>query len=217
MRGYATMLSMVGAMNEQQKEFVRKISESVEQMTQLVDNLLDLGRIEAGVGLNLEAVTIDHVVQDVAGAYQPQALNKRIALEVDMGQGMRPIEADPTLLRQAIANLVDNAIKYTQPGGRVTLRARQYDGRQMISVEDSGVGIAPTDQARLFEKFYRARRPDTLKEKGSGLGLAIVKSIIEQHGGRVSVESRLGVGSTFTVEIPARIISPESTLDSRHS
>jgi signal transduction histidine kinase/HAMP domain-containing protein len=217
MRGYATMLSMVGAMNEQQKEFVRKISESVEQMTQLVDNLLDLGRIEAGVGLNLEAVTIDHVVQDVAGAYQPQALNKRIALEVDMGQGMRPIEADPTLLRQAIANLVDNAIKYTQPGGRVTLRARQHDGRQMISVEDSGVGIAPTDQARLFEKFYRARRPDTLKEKGSGLGLAIVKSIIEQHGGRVSVESRLGVGSTFTVEIPARIISPESTLDSRHS
>jgi signal transduction histidine kinase len=144
-------------------------------------------------------------------------LNKRIALEVDMGQGMRPIEADPTLLRQAIANLVDNAIKYTQPGGRVTLRARQYDGRQMISVEDSGLGIAPTDQARLFEKFYRARRPDTLKEKGSGLGLAIVKSIIEQHGGRVSVESRLGVGSTFTVEIPARIISPESTLDSRHS
>ncbi len=217
MRGYTTMLSMVGAMNEQQKEFVRKISESVEQMTQLVDNLLDLGRIEAGVGLNLEAVTIDHVVQDVAGAYRPQALNKRISLEVDLVQGMRPIEADPTLLRQAIANLVDNAIKYTQPGGRVTMRARQHDGRQLISVEDTGVGIAPTDQARLFEKFYRARRPDTLKEKGSGLGLAIVKSIIEQHGGRVAVESRLGVGSTFTVEMPARIISPESTLDSRHS
>lgn len=97
------------------------------------------------------------------------------------------------------------------------MRARQHDGRQMVSVEDTGVGIAPTDQARLFEKFYRARRPDTLKEKGSGLGLAIVKSIIEQHGGRVSVESRLGVGSTFTVEMPARIISPESTLDSRHS
>jgi len=144
-------------------------------------------------------------------------LNKRISLEVDLGQGMRPIEADPTLLRQAIANLVDNAIKYTQPGGRVTMRARQHDGRQMVSVEDTGVGIAPTDQARLFEKFYRARRPDTLKEKGSGLGLAIVKSIIEQHGGRVSVESRLGVGSTFTVEMPARLISPESALDSRHS
>ena len=205
MRGYATMLSMVGAMNEQQKDFVRKVHESIEQMTQLVDNLLDLGRIEAGVGLNLEAVNIEHVVQDVSGAYQAQAANKRIALSTDVPGGMRPIEADLTLLRQAVANLVDNAIKYTQAGGRVMLRARQHDGRQVISVEDTGVGIAPTDQARLFEKFYRARRSETLREKGSGLGLAIVKSVAEQHGGRVTVESRLGVGSTFTLELPARL------------
>jgi signal transduction histidine kinase len=174
-------------------------------MTQLVDNLLDLGRIEAGVGLNLEAVNVDSVVQDVTGAYQAQAANKRISLASDVAGGMRPIEADLTLLRQAVANLVDNAIKYTQAGGRVTLRARQHDGRQIISVEDSGVGIAPTDQARLFEKFYRARRSETLREKGSGLGLAIVKSVVEQHGGRVTVESRLGVGSTFTLELPARL------------
>jgi signal transduction histidine kinase len=205
MRGYATMLSMVGAMNEQQKDFVRKIHESIEAMTQLVDNLLDLGRIEAGVGLNLEAVNIESVLQDVAGAYQAQAANKRISLLADIPGGMRPIEADLTLLRQAVANLVDNAIKYTQPGGRVTLHARQHDGRQVISIEDSGVGIAPTDQARLFEKFYRARRSETLREKGSGLGLAIVKSVAEQHGGRVTVESRLGVGSTFTLELPARL------------
>jgi signal transduction histidine kinase len=192
-------------MNEQQKDFVRKIHESVEQMTQLVDNLLDLGRIEAGVGLNLETVSVDSVVQDVSGAYQAQAANKRISLATDVAGGMRPIEADLTLLRQAVANLVDNAIKYTLAGGRVTLRARQHDGRQTISVEDTGVGIAPTDQARLFEKFYRARRSETLREKGSGLGLAIVKSVVEQHGGRVTVESRLGVGSTFTLELPARL------------
>ena len=205
MRGYATMLSMVGAMNEQQKDFVRKIHESVEQMTQLVDNLLDLGRIEAGVGLNLEAVNVGSVIQDVSGAYQAQAANKRISLAAEVAGGMRPIEADLTLLRQAVANMVDNAIKYTQAGGRVTLRARQHDGRQIISVEDTGVGIAPTDQARLFEKFYRARRSETLREKGSGLGLAIVKSVAEQHGGRVTVESRLGVGSTFTLDMPARL------------
>lgn len=205
MRGYATMLTMVGAMNEQQKDFVRKIHESIEQMTQLVDNLLDLGRIEAGVGLNLEAVNIESMLQDVAGAYQAQAANKRISLAADIPGGMRPIEADLTLLRQAVANLVDNAIKYTQPGGRVTVHSRQHDGRQVISVEDTGVGIAPTDQARLFEKFYRARRSETLREKGSGLGLAIVKSVAEQHGGRVTVESRLGVGSTFTLELPARL------------
>jgi len=207
MRGYVTMLSMVGAMNEQQKEFVRKIYEGVEQMAQLVDNLLDLGRIEAGVGLNLEEVSLEGIVRDVAGAYEPQALNKRITLGVEIKQRLRPIEADPTLLRQAIANLVDNAIKYTQPGGRVTLRARQVDKRQVVSVEDTGLGIAPTDQARLFEKFYRARRNESLREKGSGLGLAIVKSIVEQHGGRVSVESRLGVGSTFSVEVPSAAFS----------
>jgi two-component system sensor histidine kinase BaeS len=112
------------------------------------------------------------------------------------------VEVDPTLFRQAVANLVDNAIKYTPAGGSVTLRAFQADGRQTVRVEDTGLGIAPTDQARLFERFYRARRKETLREKGTGLGLAIVKSIVEQHGGRVSLESRLGAGSAFTLEIP---------------
>lgn len=217
MRGYATMLSMVGAMNEKQKEFVRKIYEGVEQMTSLVDNLLDLGRIEAGVGLSLEPVSLEGLVREVAGTYQPQAANKRIALSVEVTPGLRQIEADAALLRQAIANLVDNAIKFTQPGGRVTIRAKQHDERQMVSVVDTGMGISPTDQARLFEKFYRARRSESLKEKGSGLGLAIVKSIAEQHGGRVTVESRLGAGSAFTLEVPARSPRFESTLDSLHS
>jgi len=86
----------------------------------------------------------------------------------------------------------------------VSVRARQQDGRQLVSVQDSGLGIAPADQVRLFEKFFRAKRKEALREKGSGLGLAIVKSIAEQHGGRVSVESRLGVGSTFTLDLPVK-------------
>jgi signal transduction histidine kinase len=117
---------------------------------------------------------------------------------------MEPVDVDPTLFRQAVANLVENAIKYTPSGGSVTLRAFQAEGRQMVRVVDTGLGIAPTDQARLFERFYRARRKETLREKGTGLGLAIVKSIAEQHGGRVSIESRLGAGSTFSLEIPLR-------------
>lgn len=204
MRGYATMLTMVGATNEQQREFVRKILDSVDQMARLVDNLLDLGRIEAGVGLNLERLPLEPVLQDVAESLRPQAANKQIALRVQLDDGMEPVEVDPTLFRQAVANLVDNAIKYTPAGGSVTLRAFQADGRQTVRVEDTGLGIAPTDQARLFERFYRARRKETLREKGTGLGLAIVKSIVEQHGGRVSLESRLGAGSAFTLEIPVR-------------
>ncbi len=204
MHGYATMLSMVGDLSDKQGEFVQKILSSVEVMSKLVDNVLDLGRIEAGVGLSVESVRVETVVRDVVGSYRPQAANKQITLEVDLREGMEPIEADPTLLRQAVANLVDNALKYTPAGGRVGVRAVQKDGQQLICGEDSGLGIAPADQARMFEKFYRARKREALREKGSGLGLAIVKSIAEQHGGRVSVESRLGAGSTFTLELPLR-------------
>ncbi|HKZ54950.1 MAG TPA: ATP-binding protein [Anaerolineales bacterium] len=209
MRGYATMISMVGSMNGQQREFVRKILDSADQMARLVDNLLDLGRIEAGVGLKLEMIQIEAVIRDLVKTFRPQAMNKQLTLEIEVGEGMEPIEVDPTLVRQAVANLIDNAIKYTPSKGHVTVRASQAQGRQRISVEDTGVGIAPTDQARLFEKFYRARGKETLRERGSGLGLAIVKSIIEQHGGRVTVESRLGVGSTFTIDLPTHLSAGE--------
>ncbi|MEW6568709.1 MAG: ATP-binding protein [Chloroflexota bacterium] len=204
MRGYATMLSMVGSLTDKQREFLGKILSSIDSMAHLVDNVLDLGRIEAGVGLKLEAVDVAAVIRDVVGAYRPQAVNKQIGLEVELADGMRPIEADAMLLRQAVANLVDNAVKFTQPGGRVKVRARQEAGKQQLSVEDSGIGIAPADQARLFEKFYRAGRPEAVRERGPGLGLAIVKSIAEQHRGRVAVESRLGAGSRFTLELPLR-------------
>jgi signal transduction histidine kinase len=207
MRGYGTMLSMVGPLNDQQKDFARKILDSVDQMGRLVDGLLDLGRIEAGVGLSLATVQPAAILQEIVQTYRPQAANKQVALSLDLPDTLAPIEADPTLLRQAVANLVDNAIKYTPPQGRVRISAGQTDGLQQFRVEDSGVGIAPADQPRLFEKFYRARGADTARERGSGLGLAIVKSIAEQHGGRVMVESRLGSGSVFTLEVPIRQIA----------
>jgi PAS domain S-box-containing protein len=202
MRGYATMLTMVGAMNEQQKEFVSKILTSADQMGNLIENLLDLGRIEAGVGLDLERVNFQDLIDSVIQSYRPQAVNKQITLELELEEELEPVDIDPTLIRQVIANLVDNAIKYTSAGGNVTIAASQQKGNQYLSVKDNGLGIAPTDQARLFERFYRARRQETLNIKGTGLGLAIVKSIIQQHGGDVGVESRLGEGSTFTVHFP---------------
>ena len=202
MRGYTTMLSNVGPVNDQQQEFLNKILMSVDRMSKLVDDLLDLGRIETGIGLSLEPVEISLVTQDILATFRPQALNKQVSLEIELDEAMEPMQADPMLLRQAVSNLVDNAIKHTDSGGRVILRAEQVDGRQIIQVEDTGVGIAPADQPRLFEKFFRLNTDDT---KGSGLGLAIVKSIVEQHHGRVSVESRLGKGSKFTIAIPMRI------------
>jgi len=208
LRGYTTMLSMVGSLTEKQREFVTKILGSVDSMSQLVDSLLDLGRIEAGVGLSLEPVRVETVIRDVVGSHRAQAIGKQIALEVSLAEGMEPIEADPTLLRQAVSNLLDNAVKYTSPGGRVNVWADQARGRQRISISDTGSGIAPADQARLFEKFARSRRKDEGGEHGPGLGLAIVKSIVDQHGGRVTVDSRLGAGSTFTIDLPLAQADP---------
>src|SRR3990172_7658129 len=121
MRGYAKMLPMVGEVNEQQREFVEKILASVERMSKLVDDLLDLGRIETGIGLHLTTVPLEEMLQDVVSSFRPQAVNKQIVLEVELAEGLAPVEADPMLMRQAIANLVDNAIKYTPAGGRVML------------------------------------------------------------------------------------------------
>ncbi|MCK4692933.1 MAG: HAMP domain-containing histidine kinase, partial [Anaerolineales bacterium] len=191
-------------MNDQQREFMNKILASVDQMDNLVDNLLDLGRIEAGMGLDLESVDIASLMTEIINGYRPQAANKQITLDVDVAEEMEAINVDPTLLRQAVSNLIDNAIQYTPAEGQVTVKVDQKGEQQLIIVQDTGVGIAPTDQARIFEKFYRARQREGDRQGGLGLGLAIVKSIAEQHGGRIAVESRLGVGSTFTLEIPIR-------------
>jgi PAS domain S-box-containing protein len=211
MKGYVTMLSMVGSMNDQQKEYLRKITESSDQMERLIDNVLDLGRIEAGLGLKLEKVDVGSIVMEVVDSYKPQAANRQIHIESAIDQQMAPIEIDRTLIRQALANLVDNAVNFTPARGKIAVRVIQLEGVQRISIEDTGAGIAPTDQARLFEKFYRIQSHDAEDSLGSGLGLAIVKSIVEQHGGQVFVESRLGAGSTFTIDLPIR--SPRAGLE----
>ena len=117
---------------------------------------------------------------------------------------MPVVEADQALLQQALHNLVENALKYTENGGKVTLSSYVQDDKLILEIKDTGIGIAPVDQPRLFEKFYRGAQRNARKQQGSGLGLAIVKSIAERHGGRVWLESQLGKGSTFFFAIPLR-------------
>jgi len=205
MRGYATMLQMVGDLNDQQKSYVRKIISGVESMSRLVNNLLDLGRIEAGVGLQVEPVGLVEVVDRVVNSLQLQAAQKNIQISRALPEEGDPsLEADPALLQQALYNLVENAIKYTPVGGGVEVHGKIVDGKALFEVRDNGIGIAPLDQPRLFEKFYRGGQREAYLQRGSGLGLAIVKSIIERHGGQIWVESTLGKGSVFYVEIPVR-------------
>jgi PAS domain S-box-containing protein len=202
MRGYATMLPMVGQLNPKQGEFASKIVVGIEQMSELIEDLLDLNRIEAGVGLARETCQINELVNSAVANFRNNAANKNIALSLQLADDLPTISGDKTLLRQAISNLVDNAIKYTAAGGRVKIVSELREMNVVVSVQDTGIGIAPSDQARLFEKFFRVKQRDTIGIKGSGLGLAIVKSIVERHGGRIWVESRLGQGSSFYMALP---------------
>ena len=203
MRGYATMLEMVGELNEQQQGYVRKIISGVENMSRLVNNLLDLGRIEIGVGLQVEYVTVLDIIERVTSALQLQASQKNISLKVELPKDMpHAVEADQALLHQAVYNLVENAIKYTPDEGRVTIRTLSQPGYLIFAVEDSGLGISTEDLPHLFEKFYRGKQRETRSQPGSGLGLAIVHSVATNHGGRVWVDSVVGKGSTFYLQIP---------------
>jgi PAS domain S-box-containing protein len=209
MRGYATMLPMVGALNDKQREFGDKIISGVAQMTVLIDNLLDLGRIEAGVGLAREPVRMNEVIAEAVESLSPNAVNKGIRVQVDAPPTLPSLPGDSTLLRQAVANLLDNAFKYTPNGGEVRVCASVDGPNFQLAVSDTGAGIAPADQQHLFEKFFRVRQRGSTSIKGSGLGLAIVKSIVERHGGRAWVESKLGQGSTFFFSLPLAGIPPE--------
>jgi PAS domain S-box-containing protein len=202
-QGYTSMLKMVGELNEQQSGFLNKISDETEKMSHLVTNLLDLGRIEADVGLHLEKKAVDDVVERVISASQVQADQNRITLISNIDQTDLPtIEADQALLQQALFNIVDNAIKFTEPGGEVRVSLDIKDDGVVYVVEDNGIGISPADQQNLFNKFSQTTNKEGYAAGGSGLGLAIANTIAEKHSGRIRVESKLGVGSTFYLELP---------------
>ncbi|HUI87470.1 MAG TPA: ATP-binding protein [Anaerolineales bacterium] len=203
MRGYATMLDMVGELNEQQRGYIKKMISGVDNMSRLVSNLLDLGRIEVGVGLQVEHVSVLDILERTTSLLQLQAGEKTIVLNLELPKNLpATIEADQALLHQAVYNLIENAIKYTPVNGRVTVRVRAMPDDLLFEVEDTGIGVAPDDLPHLFEKFYRGRQREARAQHGSGLGLAIVRSIAEQHGGRAWAESQLGEGSKFFLQIP---------------
>ncbi len=203
MRGYATMLDSAGELNEQQQGYVKKIISGVENMSRLVNNLLDLGRIEIGVGLQVETVSVLDVIERVTSALQLQAMQKNIALQVELAKDMpHAIEADQALLHQAVYNLVENGIKYTPENGSVIICTISDPTHLTFVVKDSGIGIPPDDLPRLFEKFYRGKQREARAQPGSGLGLAIVHSIAQSHNGKVWVESQIGKGSSFYLQIP---------------
>ena len=202
-KGCAGMLPMVGQLNPRQQEYADQIENEIDRMSQEIDDLLDLYRIESGGDVSRELCDISDLINSVTDKVQDVAASKGIKIEIDLAPQVDSVRGDQSLLRQAISRLVDNSLKYTQTAGQLRVSTEMRNDYALIAVQDNGVGISSTDQDYVFEKFFRVRGQEVDAPSGSGLGLAFVKSIIERHGGRVWVESQLGQGSTFFITIPS--------------
>ena len=200
--GYTDLLERVGELNPLQKDFLQRIHDSVGNITNLIDELLDLGRIESGFDTERELIKLDQIIGYTVQNFESIYKQKDQTLEVELAPNLPPLHGNPLRLRQMCDNLVANAIKYTNPDKKVCIKLFSKANELILTISDQGPGIPIEDQAHIFEKFYRASNIIG-KETGSGLGLAIVKTIVENHHGRIWVESKVDEGSTFVVVLPA--------------
>jgi PAS domain S-box-containing protein len=192
----------LGSLSDRQRRFLGVAERNAQRLLRLVGDLLVVGRADAD-RLALEPAEIDlaAIARECGESARPQADERGIALSV-RAEFPLPCAADRARIAQVIDNLLSNALKFTPPGGRVELRVGMRDGDGRIEVSDTGMGIAPAEQARLFERFYRTSAAAREAIPGTGLGLAISRMIVEAHGGRIGVESEEGRGSTFFVALP---------------
>ena len=210
MNGYIELLMMHRKLDETGLNFVEMTRKSVHSMRQLIDDLLDLAKIESGIQLNLEPVDTNELVKECIDALQPAIAAKNMNMDLNLPADLPLFMADRARLQQILLNLIGNAVKYTQPDGQVRFIAENRERAIRILVQDNGMGISPEDQAHIFDRFYRVRRPETDSIEGTGLGLAIVKSLVEAHNGKIGLESRLGEGTTFYLTLPT--MKQEATI-----
>jgi two-component system sensor histidine kinase BarA len=222
--GYSEMLvqGLAGEMKGEQLDFVRTIYEKGEQLLSLIAGLLDLGKLESGtMRLVMRAVRVESVLSEVASTLAPTARKKEVELEFDAPADLPELYGDAERLRQVFLNLVENAIKFTPPGGRVTLRARMVDdgggesgdedglsllaptrARLEVRVSDNGIGIPARERSKVFDPFYQIDSSSTRQYGGTGLGLSIVKRLVVGHSGTVHIEDNEPKGTVFVVSLP---------------
>ncbi len=204
-RGYAETLRDETLDADDRRRFLNHILREAERMTALVRDLLALAQVEAPRWAPAEPVELGDVGRDVVAAQGAFARERGVALELVASPAT--VSGRPEELRRAIDNLVRNALAYTPKGGRVQVRIGRRDGEAVVEVEDTGIGIPEAARARIFERFYRVDRGRSRETGGTGLGLAIVKHTAEGHGGRVTLRSEVGKGSTFTLSLPTAAVS----------
>jgi signal transduction histidine kinase len=183
------------------RESLATIQQEAQRLSRLVDDLLNLARADAGrVQLRVEELYLNDLLSECCRSVQPLAAARQIELECHCA-GDVPLRGDEGLLRRMVINLLDNAVRYTPPGGKVSASLEAYGADVRIRIADTGIGIAPESAGRVFERFYRADPSRSREQDGFGLGLSIVKWIAESHHGQVELRSQPGEGSTFTVHL----------------
>lgn len=214
-KGYTDLLLAgdAGPLTDTQREFLRIVAQNTKRLTGLIDDLLEIERLEA-VGrapLSFAPLDLRRVLEEVVQTFRVNAEDKGLRFAVELPRTPLPVEGDRDALVRVFSNLVSNAIKYT-PQGSVTLRAFRDapHGQVVVEVADTGIGIAPEEQEKVFERFYRSSDAYARRLGGAGLGLAIVRALVEQHQGTVALESLPGRGSTFTVRLPLAPTSPST-------
>jgi two-component system phosphate regulon sensor histidine kinase PhoR len=188
---------------ERQQEALAIISAETERLSGLIARLLDWARMESGRRPYRRApVAVADVVDDALRAFNTQLLHAPAQVTREIAPGLSPFHVDREAMAGALLDLLQNAHKYTGTDKKIAIRAAQQDGAIVIRVSDNGPGIAPREQKRIFDKFYRGKDPLDRTIEGSGLGLSMVKHIVKGHGGRITVQSTPGAGATFTIALP---------------
>ncbi len=200
LRGTAEMALQSPGDTEALREALADSMEESERVLTMLKTLMDISEAETGtMRLEITAVPLPELIRHVCELYGIIAEEKNISLTLALPESL-PVQADRNRIQQALANLIDNAIKYTPAGGRVTITAREEKGLACLTVADTGMGISPEDQPRIWERLYRGDK--SRHEKGLGLGLSLVKAVVGAHHGQVEVTSEVGKGSTFTLQLP---------------
>jgi signal transduction histidine kinase len=200
---------------EARAEFLEATGQQIERLDWLAQNLLELSKLDSGlVNLDLRPDDLRATVQSAVESVEVAARRRGVSLETEVPNAPLVIRHDPPRIGQAVGNLVGNAVKFTPRGGSVRLVLTPHRGGAMIRVIDTGIGIDAEELPHIFDRFYRGSRASEARGSGSGLGLAIVRSIVDMHGGRIAVDSRLDHGTTFTVTLPANLRTPAGAKQS---
>ncbi len=200
--GYSELMAQGLAKPEDIPQMAERILREARRMSTQVDQILTLTRMDEGLSVKQEPVNLDQVVNSVQQDLMQNAETSGVQLTVDGPDQPVTVSGDPALLRSVVFNLTENAIKYSAPDSHVQMELTTEPGEAVIRIRDDGPGIAPEDQERIFERFYRVDKSRSRQLGGTGLGLAIVKNAVRLHGGTVSVSSGPGKGSVFEVRLP---------------